>query len=33
MRTTYLRHLANLIDIQCSRPVGEGRGGEGPTLI
>ena len=27
MRTNYLRHLANIIDIQWSRPVGGGGGG------
>ena len=26
MRTNYLRHLANIIDIEWSRPVGEGEG-------
>ena len=30
MRTSYLRHLANVIDIQLSRPV-VGGGGGGPT--
>ena len=28
MRTKYLRHLANIIDIQWSRPVGGGGGGQ-----
>ena len=27
MRTDHLRHLANIIDIQCSRPVGGWGGG------
>ena len=27
MRTNYLRHLANVIDVQWSRPVGGGGGG------
>ena len=29
MRTNYLRHLANIIDIQWSRPVCGGGGGRG----
>ena len=32
MRTNYLRHLANMIDIQWSSPVGGGGGGGGTTL-
>ena len=31
MRTNYLRHLANIIDIQWSRPVG-GEGGGNSQL-
>ena len=32
MRTKYLRHLANIVDILWSRPVwGGGGGGVGPT--
>ena len=29
MRTNYLRHIANIIDIQSSRPVWGGGGGVG----
>ena len=29
MRTNFLRHLANIIDIQWRRPVGGGGGGGG----
>ena len=32
MRTNYLRHLANIVDILWSRPV-RGGGGGGPTPI
>ena len=31
MRTNYLRHLANIVDILWSRPVWGGGGGRGPT--
>ena len=30
MRTNYLRHIANIIDIQWSRPVRVGGGGATP---
>ena len=33
MRTNYLRHLANIIDIQWSRPVGGGGGGPTPNWM
>ena len=32
MRTDYLRHLANIIDIQWTRPVGGGGGGGNSQL-
>ena len=31
MRTNYLRHLANIVDILWSRPVWGGEGGGGAT--
>ena len=33
MRTNYLRHLANIIDIQLSKPVGERGGGQLPIEL
>ena len=33
MRTDYLRHLAIIIDIQWSRPVGGGGGGQLPIEL